>query len=687
MTVRTKFIAVIVLVNLAITAAGVLIVPSLRSQGSVEPELRGRANRVAMTVVMATALTEAQVQGEQVRRLVAAGEDPAVALRRLEQELESVRGQLRFFTAADGPGVASLRQLIEDASLAIREQMLQLPLSAESAAQIAQITLDLQYRAGRGFATLIEENNRGGLDAALGGFARMRSQQGVALAGVGGALLMALLLSVWAWRRLLRPLGAVTGSLHAVLTGHQPSQVLQESDDEFGDIVRAIRKLQAQGEHIRRIAYEDPGTGLPNRNRLDAELREVRRLRPIDGTHGLILIGINTYDSLRSGFGFRTAEAVMRAAAQRLHGLDPMPVSVFRIEAQVLALLVDRGIAEAVTRADLKRITAKAFVRLGSPLEVDTQRFILNLAAGAAIYPDDARDAEEYVNVSLDALRHAQSQGAGSLYFGERGHTHRLRKHLALAEQIRMGLREGQFVPFFQPVIDAGRGKVVGAEMLVRWRQPDGRVVLPGEFMLIAESSEIIREMTRNVLIQACRAIRKWSEQGYVLTVSFNLSAKLLSPHILQICREALAESGLPPSQLIAEVTETALIGNLEGSNEILEALRAGGIRLCLDDFGSGYSALTHLYRFQIDRIKIDPAVTRAAAQNERAAEIIRSMGEMATRMNISLIVEGVETEDDARRLRELGCALQQGFLYTRAVPEDQFVEWARRFEARAAAA
>jgi predicted signal transduction protein with EAL and GGDEF domain len=687
MTVRTKFIAVIVLVNLAIAVAGMLILPSLRSQGSVEPELRGRANRVAMTVVMSTALTEAHMQAEQAQRLVVAGEDPSAALRRMEQELESVRGQLRFFTTADGPGVASLHQLLEDTMLAIRAQLLQQPLNAASAGQIAQLTLDLQYRASRNLAALVEENNRGALDAALGGFSRTRSQQGVALAGVGGALLMTLLLSVWAWRRLLRPLGAVTGSLNAVLTGHQPSQALQETGDEFGDIVRAMRKLQAQGEHIRRIAFEDPGTGMPNRNRLDAELREVRRLRPIDGTHGLILIGISTYDSLRSGFGFRTAEAVMRAAALRLQALDPLPVTVFRIEAQVLALLVDRGIAEAVTRADLKRITAEAFSRLGSPLEVDTQRFILSLAAGAAIYPDDARDAEEYVNVSLDALRHAQSQGPGNLYFGERGHTHRLRKHLALAEQIRMGLRDGQFVPFFQPVIDAARGKVVGAEMLVRWRQPDGRVVLPGEFMLIAESSEIIREMTRNVLIQACRAIRRWSEQGYVLTVSFNLSAKLLSPHILQICREALSESGLPASQLIAEITETALIGNLDGSNEILDALRGSGIRLCLDDFGSGYSSLTHLYRFQIDRIKIDPAVTRAAAQNERAAEIIRSMGELSARMNISLIVEGVETEEDAQRLRELGCPLQQGFLYTRAVPEDQFVEWARRFEARAVAA
>jgi predicted signal transduction protein with EAL and GGDEF domain len=687
MTVRTKFIAVIVLVNLAIAVAGGLILPSLRSERSVEPDLRGRANRVAMTVVMDNALVEVHAQAERARRLVLDGGDPTPALTRLEQELDGVRGQLRFFTDADGDAVASLRADLDDASLDIRALLLQGPLTAEMAERLSGLTFALQYRASRTFSTIVEDNNNRGLAAALDGFARQRGQVGIALAGIGGALLLTLGLSVWAYRRLIRPLGAVTGSLNAVLTGYQPTHMLQETQDEFGDIVRAIRKLQAQAEHIRRIAYEDPGTGLPNRNSLDAELREVRRLRPIDGTHGLILVGIETYDTLRSGFGFRIAEAVMRAAGQRLTALDPMPVSVFRIEPQVLGVLVDRGIAEAVTRADLKRITAEVFQRLGSPLEVEGQRFILGLAAGAAIYPDDARDAEEYVNVSLEALHHAQTQGAGELSFGERGHTHRLRKHLALAEQIRMGLREGQFVPFFQPVIDVTRGKVVGAEMLVRWRQPDGRVVLPGEFILIAESSEVIREMTRNVLIQACRAVRAWSERGYELSISFNLSAKLLTPHILHMCRDALAEAGLAPSHLIAEITETALIGNLDNSAEILDALRDSGVRLCLDDFGTGYSSLSHLYRFRIDRIKIDPIVARAAAQNTRAAEIIRSMSELAGRMGISLVVEGVETEDDARRLRDLGCALQQGFLYTRAIPEDQFVEWTRNFEARADAA
>ncbi len=685
MTVRTKFIAVIVLVNLAIAVAGAMILPSLSADRGVEPDLRGRANRIAMAVVMDTALTEVHYQAEQARRTIIAGGDPGPALRLLEQQLDGVHAQLRFLS--DGQAAAALRQLLEASTEPIRALLAQLPMTVETAEQLSALTLSLQYRAGRAFASVLDENNTQGLSGALAGLRQLREQLGVALASVGGALLLSLSLSVWAYRRLIQPLGAVTGSLNAVLTGHQPSQTLQETQDEFGDIVRAIRKLQAQGEHIRRIAYEDPGTGLPNRNSLDAELREVRRLRPIDGTHGLIVIGIDSYESLRSGFGFRVAEAMMRAAAQRLHALDHMPVSLFRIDEHVIGVLVDRGIAEAVTRVDLKRITAEAFSRLASALEVEEQRYILGLSAGAAIYPDDARDAEEYVNVSLEALRHAQAQGPGNLSFGERGHTHRLRKHLALAEQIRMGLREGQFVPFFQPVIDASRGKVVGAEMLVRWRQPDGRVVLPGEFMLIAESSEIIREMTRNVLTQACRAIRIWSERGVVLTVSFNLSAKLLTPHILQICREALAESGLPASQLIAEITETALINNIDNSVEILEALRGLGIRLCLDDFGTGYSSLAHLYRFKVDRIKIDPVVTRAAAQNERAAEIIRSMGQLAARLDLSIVVEGVESEDDARRLRDLGCPLQQGFHYTRAVPEDQFVEWSRRFEARASAA
>jgi len=273
------------------------------------------------------------------------------------------------------------------------------------------------------------------------------------------------------------------------------------------------------------------------------------------------------------------------------------------------------------------------------------------------------------------------------LRFGERGHTHRLRKHLALAEQIRVGMRQGQFVPYFQPIVDVSKRKVVGAEILVRWRQPDGRVVLPGEFIMLVESSELIRDMTRSVLSQACRTVRNWSDKGFVLSVSFNLSAKLLSPGILDITRDALRDSGLPAVQLMAEVTETALVGNLDDAEQVLSDLRGIGVRLCLDDFGTGYSSLSHLYRFEIDRIKIDPIITRAAGQNERAGEIVRSMAELAERMGISLVAEGIESEVDLERMHRLGCKLQQGFVFSRAMPEDQFIEWSRRFEAGVRAA
>ncbi|MDD3764389.1 MAG: bifunctional diguanylate cyclase/phosphodiesterase [Nevskiales bacterium] len=686
MTVRTKFIAVIVLVNLAIVLAGVLIVPSLQSDERFEPSLRGRANRISMAVVINNALMEMHVQAESARRAEAAELDPEPALRRLDRELGALLGQLRFLSGSGDKDIAALRTLVDARGQEIRE-LINAPASDERISRLSEITLELQHRAGRRLASVLERDNASGLSGSLQEFSRLRGQLGLALASVAGALLLTLVLSVLAYRRLVRPLGAVTGSLNAVLTGHAPSRSLEETQDEFGDIVRAIHKLQAQADHIRRIAYVDPGTGLPNRNSLDVELREVRRVRPIDGSHGLLLLGVSTYASLRSGFGLRLAETVMRAASERLHALDVLPTTLFRIDPDTLAILVDRGTAEAVTRADLKRVTAEALSRLSTPIEIEEQRFLLGVAAGAAVYPDDARDAEEYVNVCIEALRLARQSGAGDLRFGERGHTHRLRKHLALAEQIRMGLREGQFVPFFQPIVDVQHKKVVSAEILVRWRQPDGRVVLPGEFIPIAESSEIIRDMTRTVLVQACRSVRAWSERGFKLNVSFNLSAKLLSPAVLQMVRDALRDSGLPPAQLVAEITETALVGNLDEAEEILHALRAIGVKLALDDFGTGYSSISHLYRFDIDRIKIDPVVSRAAAQNDRAAEIIRSMSELARRVGMSMVVEGVETEEDALRLRDLGCAVQQGFLYSRAMPEEQFIEWSRAFESQANAA
>ena len=687
MSVKAKFLGVMIVVNLAILVAGLLIAPSIRSDRTIEDDLRGRANRISMAVVMNEVLSQTHREAEAVEREVLAGGDPAAAALRLRQSLGALQGQLRFLADEDAARQVRLRAMLDTDGARMLSLLLVSPMTPEQARELSQLASQLEERAGRELSALQEESNSGGLNHALAEVRRLKGRLGTALAGVAGALALSLLLSWLAYQRLLRPLGSVTGALNAVLTGRQPARRLPETQDELGDIVRAIQKIQAQAEHIRRVAFVDAGTGLPNRNRLDAELREVRRLRPIDGTHGLVLFGIETYGSVRSGFGFRMAETMMRAAAERLHALDVLPTQVFRIEPELLGLLVDRGSAEAVTRADLKRVVAETMSRLSSPIEVEEQRFLLNISAGAALFPDDAKDAEEYVNVCVEALRQARIEGPGHLRFGERGHTHRLRKHLALSEQIRIGMRQGEFVPFFQPIVDVARRKVVGAEILVRWRQPDGRVVLPAEFIMVVENSELIRDMTRAVLAQACRTVRGWSDGGFDLTVSFNLSAKLLSPSILEITRDALRESGLPPAQLYAEITETALVGNLDVAAGILEDLRATGVRLCLDDFGTGYSSLSHLYRFDIDRIKIDPILTRAAMQGERAGELVRSMAELTERLKISMIVEGVESEADLQKLVQLGASQQQGFFFSRAMPEEQFVQWARQFEADARAA
>ena len=695
MRVRTKLLAVIISINLAILLAGLVILPSLNADRDIEAALTGRANRISMSVVLQRAIGDIGRETAAIRsaidRGIAADQIPVARLREARSILTN---QLAFLPVGDDPALAGMRRDFTLKGERI-DQLLAQPLDRDSAGELERIGQELTGRGQLQLATQLERDNFRGLRDSTGEFARLRQRLAIALGAVGGALLLTTALSVFAYRRLIRPLGALSDSLSAVLTGRPADTRLPESEDEYGDIVRAMRRIQAQADHIRRIAYLDPGSGLPNRNSLDAELREVRRLRPIDGTHGLVLIGVDTYSTIRSGFGTRLAETVLRVAGERLHDLDAMPAQTFRIDADIFAVLVDRGQSEAVTRADLKRVAAEVLMRLARPLEVEEQRFLLTCAAGAAIYPDDARDPEEYVNVCLEALRQARLEGGGHLRFGERGHTHRLRRHLALTEQIRSGIRQGQFVPFakeelkllYQPIVDIARRKVVAAETLVRWRQPDGRVTLPGEFLFVAENSDLIADMTRDVLVRACRTFKGWNDRGFDIYVSFNLSTKLLTPHIMEIVREALRESNLSPSHLVAEVTETALMGNIDDVSLILDDLRNLGIRLSLDDFGTGYSSLTHLYRFDVSGIKIDPVLTRAAAQNQRVQEIIRAMSAFTQASNLGLVIEGVETEDDIRLMQKLGARMMQGFFFTRALPEDQFLEWVRNFESGALAA
>ncbi|WP_157623064.1 putative bifunctional diguanylate cyclase/phosphodiesterase [Solimonas soli] len=683
MRVRTKLLAVMILVNLAIVLAGLVIIPSLDADDGVESVALGRSNRTAMALVLQRALADLRRESDALASAVSGGADPAPYIARLQSARAVLRQQLAFLPAPGGAPVAGLRAFVEERSAAL-DTLLVPPIDAARARQIVNIADQLDARVSPLLSAQIERDNSASQRETAAAFQRMRNRQALALGAVVGALLLALALSVFAYRRLLRPLGAVTGSLNAVLTGRAPKldAKLVETADEFGDIVRAMRRIQAQAEHIRRIAYLDPGSALPNRNSLDAELREVRRLRPIDGTHGLLLLGIDSYVAIRSGFGMRLAEAAIRIGGERLRDLDALPTQVFRVDVETLAILIDRGNTEAVTRADLKRIAAEAMRRLAPPVDVEEQRFLLATSAGGAVYPDDARDPEEYVNVCLEALRLARVEGPGHLRFGERGHTHRLRRHLALTEQIRSGLRQGQFVPFFQPIVDVARRKVIGAETLTRWRQPDGRVTLPSEFIFVAEGSDLIADMTRAVLARACRTFKNWNDRGYELRVAFNLSAKLLSANVMDIVREALKESSLNPRQLVAEVTETALVGNIDDVSLVLDDLRAAGVLLSLDDFGTGYSSLTHLYRFDVGGIKIDPVLTRAAAQNHRVQEIIRSMVQLAGSLDLTLIVEGVESEDDMRLMQKLGVRLMQGFYFSRAMPEEQFLDWVRNYEA-----
>ncbi|SEQ91085.1 Diguanylate cyclase, GGDEF domain [Solimonas aquatica] len=681
MTIRLKLILVLILVNLAIVLAGLVMVPTLDVGRDIEAHLLGRSNRVSMAVLVQRALLSLHQEANSLQESVQAQEDPTPHLERLRAAKTVVVSQFAFMPVHDDEPVSELRRFVAERSAQL-DPLLSPPIDEARARQIGVLADALFQRTFRDLAALQEQDVAMNMVSVSNGLAQMRRGLMLSLTAVFGCLLLVAATSLLAWRRLIAPLGVMSANLNAVLLGREPELPMRETADEFGDIVRAMRRIQSQADQIRRIAYLDPGTHLPNRNSLEAELREVRRLRPIDGSHGLIVICLNLYGTIRSGFGLRLAETMMRNAGERLRNLDPLPTQVFRMDSDILAVLVDRGSAEAVTRADLKRVAAEAIKRLSQPLEVDEQRFLVEPSAGAANYPDDARDPEEYINVCLEALRLARGDGSGHLRFGERGHTHRLRRHLALAEQIRSGLREGQFVPYFQPIVDVARRKVIGVETLVRWRQPDGRVILPAEFIPIAENSDLIEEMTRSVLGRACRSARVWREQGLEITLGFNLSARMLRINVIDTIRRVLQETQLPAELLAAEITETALMGNVEDVGAVVSGMHGMGLRIVLDDFGTGYSSLAHLNRFAVDGLKIDHGLMRDATRERRSQEIIRSMVDLASRLELSLVVEGVESEDDLRLMQKLGCRRMQGFFFTRALPEEQIIDWLRGYEA-----
>jgi diguanylate cyclase (GGDEF)-like protein len=424
-------------------------------------------------------------------------------------------------------------------------------------------------------------------------------------------------------------------------------------------------RLRRQNERLLRF---DPLTGLPNRRwleeRLAAQLADTSPRRMV----AVARLAIEGLDRIRATFGPEEVDRILRRVGERLR--DAGPSVAGRLEGGEFGLLAEAGDADRLASELRALVTAATEAVAG-----DERAHVLRVRAGAAVSPLDGRDAEELLRLADTALRHSREPSAAGLVFYAAQMNEAVESRVRLESDLARAVEREELRLHYQPIVDAATRELVGAEALVRWQHPTLGPVPPARFVSLAEEAGLIPSIGRWVLRTACRHVREWLDEGLpAVRVSVNVSPRQLQgQNLLSEVLGALTASRIPPALLGIEITESSLMAEDLGVVETLRAIHRTGVTLSVDDFGTGYSSLGYLLRFPLDALKLDRAFVQGVTDEADKRAITEAVLAMARGLELRVVAEGVETEEQLRFLRERGCPLAQGFLFSEPLPEDGF--------------
>ncbi|MCW2984407.1 MAG: putative signaling protein, partial [Conexibacter sp.] len=433
-----------------------------------------------------------------------------------------------------------------------------------------------------------------------------------------------------------------------------------------------LREFQLLAD-ARHESLTDELTGLPSRRhfhrRLDTVLREAEAENL---PFALLIFDLDRFKELNDTLGHAAGDTLLQLVGRRLREALGRGALLARLGGDEFAVLLPSGNGrEAALRA------AELVVEtIGRPFEIDGLALDVGVSVGVALYPEHASHDGELMRRADVAMYLAKGAGGGvALYDPERDlHT---RDRLALGQQLREGLDRGELEVYYQPKVDPQLGRVLGVEALVRWQHPVHGLLMPPDFLPLAARSGLMARVTRQVLDAALGQLARWRADGLDLTVAVNLAVgDLLDPDLPGDVARMLAERDVPPTCLALEVTEDGLIADPEGAAATLDAIARLGVRVALDDYGTGWSSLAHLRRLPVAELKIDRSFVSGMVADEDDAAIVRTTLDLARSLRLRVVAEGVEDEDTWALLAELGADAIQGFVLSRPLPAAQIDAW-----------
>jgi diguanylate cyclase (GGDEF)-like protein len=463
---------------------------------------------------------------------------------------------------------------------------------------------------------------------------------------------------------------------------------VRRADGTASRMVASLSDVTARKEAEQRVihnATHDTLTGLPNRTLLlDRIDRAHAGLGRGDGARSaLMVVDVDRFKVVNESLGHSIGDQLLVTTARRLSGVLGPSDTLARLSGDEFAVLL----AEVADETAASRFAEELQRRLAQPIEVAGDKVVMGASIGVAMCPrDKVRPADVLRDANL-AMYQAKVDGGGRI----RMFTEDLRQRSAFLlrseTELRRGIETGRLSVHYQPLVELKTGTMAGFEALARLTLPSGDMLPPNDFIPVAEQTGLILPLGMKVLRESCEQLGRWhSEYGTHLTLAVNLSPKQLEdPDIVKAVARALEQGGPSGFRLKLEITEGALINNPEVAASQLAAIRALGVQICIDDFGTGQSSLAYLHRFPIDVLKIDRFFINRMTERQRDLELVRGILGLCRSLGVAVVAEGVETQEQADILGELGCEYGQGYLFGRALSAGATTELLARQKGRVA--
>ncbi len=436
-----------------------------------------------------------------------------------------------------------------------------------------------------------------------------------------------------------------------------------------------VSVLKRSRDDLTYLSHYDQLLDLPNRQ-LFLELAKQQLEHAItDNTHAggaLLLIDLDHFKNINESLGHHIGDALLKEFTQRLRRYQQNGMILARLGGDELALLCEQCSNERAAT-----LAGQILAELSPVFTLHEQELFISASIGIALYPNDAQTVEQLLSNADSALFKAKGNGRATYAFYSQELTSQALDRVHLATSLRQALKEHQLIPFYQPIHELATGKVVGFEALARWQHPEQGLIAPIRFIPIAEESGLIAAIDRCILEQACRQMRGWLDQGHPLEfMSVNLSSRLFHRGELDIqVAKILNDTGLAPHHLVLEITESAVMEDVDRAMLQLDRLHNLGVRLAIDDFGTGYSSLQRLKRMNVDKLKLDQGFVRGLPHDADDAAITHSVITLAHSLGLRVVAEGIEKPEQAAFLLQHGADLGQGYGFGRPKPSNE-IDW-----------